>query len=376
MNGTVVRAELCGTRFRELTEFLDSFLDMGIPGFDCIVYHRGECIYRHKMGYRDYDRTQPVLGDELYNIYSASKLITCTAALMLFEKGAFELDDPLCAYLPEFTEMYVKDGGKVRPAKSPIRIRDLFCMTAGFSYDMESESLRKGRTATGGACPTREMMRYLAKEPLEFEPGTRWNYSLCHDVLAALVQEVSKVRFSEFVRSHIFNPLGMTESSFAFCDRKPDRIMAQYRYHEDSKTWENCGKDIWSYRLGPEYESGGAGCMSSVEDYIKFLEALRKGDVLLKKETIRLMCQNQLDEKSLKSYHWEHIKDYGYGLGVRCPMEGSERTDFGWGGAAGAFLAVNPVHEYTLFYAQHVLSSPVQLIRNDLVKYVERIVNQ
>lgn len=120
--------------FLEMTDFLDSFLEAGTPGF------------------------------------TLSKPITCTAALMLMERGAFSLEDTLCSYLPEFTQ-----AASVQPAVNQVRIRDLFCMTAGFSYDLNAENLTRGKVETHGACPTREMMRYLAKEPLEFEPGTQFH---------------------------------------------------------------------------------------------------------------------------------------------------------------------------------------------------------
>lgn len=359
--------------FLAVTDLLDSFQDKGIPGSDCIVYHRGDCVYRHWRGYRDAGGAQQVTGSELYNIYSLSKPLTCAAALILVERGAFGLDDALCGYMPEFTNMYVRDGAKVRPAREQIRIRDLFCMTAGFTYDLEAESLIKGRQETEGACPTREMMRYLAREPLAFEPGTRWEYSLCHDVLAALVEVVSGMRFSEFVRVNIFEPLHMRNSTFDDRTADKDRMMAQYRYDAAAQRLTDCGKQIQRFKLGTEYESGGAGCISSVDDYIRFAEALRKGDVILKKETCRLMWSDQLSLGALRSFDPDHTGKYGYGLGVRCPQAGSVQTDFGWGGAGGAFLAVSPRLGYSLVYMQHVLDPPIQDARQELVTFMDDI---
>lgn len=377
--GQIVITKDTDETFTEMTRFLDSFAQAKTPGCECVVYHRGTCVYRYRRGYRDDENTLPVAGNELYHIYSLSKPITCTAALMLLEKGAFKLEDTLGDYLPEFTQMYVKedtDSGEeaaVRPARNPIRIRDLFCMTAGFSYDLEAESLKRGKEDTHGACPTREMMRYLAQEPLEFEPGTQWKYSFCHDVLAALVEVVSGMRFSDFVRIHIFEPLHMYDSTFDACTADKGRMMAQYVYDMQTESLRNCGKENQGFQLGREYESGGAGCVSSVDDYIRFAEALRKGDVLLKKETGRLMWSNQLEERCLADFCQDRVKEYGYGLGVRCPRAGSGKKDFGWGGAAGSFLAVCPEYAYSLLYMQHVLESPVQALKGELVGYTERI---
>lgn len=359
--------------FQKLNEYLDRFAKLGIPGYDCVIYHRGSCVYRRKHGYRDYEKQHRIAGDEIYNLYSATKPITCVTALTLYEKGAFALEDPLGLYLPEFADMQVKDGNGTRPAAGQIRILDLFNMTAGFSYNLESKGFLEGKYATGGRCPTREMMRYLAAEPLEFDPGTRWNYSLCHDVLAALVEELAGMRFGDYVKQVIFDPLYMAESTFHASDADAERRMAQYRYDEATGRYENCGKEIVTFVPGPCYESGGAGCISTVDDYMRFLEALRQGDRILGADTTAMMYSDRLDDESRKSYDWEHLQGYGYGLGVRCPLPGGRRQDYGWGGAAGAFLAVNPVREYSLFYAQQVLDSPVRLLRGELVTYVDEI---
>ena len=350
--------------FTELTKKLDSFIELGIPGYDCIVYHNGECVYHHQNGYSDKENKIKMNGSERYNIYSCSKPITCIAALQLYEKGLFKLEDKLSDYMPEFETMYVKTDDGVKKAQRSITIKDLFCMTAGFSYSLSSPMIELCKKETDGRCQTRELMKYLAKEPLLFEPGERWEYSLCHDVLAAFVEVVSGMRFGEYVKKNIFEPLGMNNSTFLLDDSELDAICPQY-------TGENAqlrAKTI-DYKLGSEYESGGAGCISTVEDYIKFLEAMRIGDIILKKETIDLMSTNHLTDSQRVSY-W--LDDYGYGLGVRCPMDDTV-TDFGWGGAAGSYLFIDRENGITAFYAQHVLSSSVQNIRREIRPIIQEI---
>lgn len=354
----------------DLTSYLDGFLKLGIPGFDCIVYHKGKEVYRHTKGFRDVEHTVKVEGNESYNIYSASKPITCTAALQLYEKGAFKLDDPLYLYMPEFKEMYIKDGNKIRKAKKYITIENLFCMTAGLSYNVCTSNIEAAYRETDGKCPTRQTMKYMALDPLEFEPGDRWMYGLCHDVLAALVEVVSGTKFSEYVKTNIFEPLNMKHSSFA--SMHYDNMMPQYNM--TTKDIVRCDNAVQIFKLGSEYESGGAGCVSTVEDYIKFCEALRIGDCILKNETIEMMAKNHLNEQCLKTYDWETIKNYGYGLGVRCPLGDNKRSDFGWGGMAGAFLGIDRENEFSLFYAQHVLNSPVQNLRPHIVEIVENVI--
>lgn len=360
--------------FEKLTAFMDGFLEAGVPGYDCIVYKDGKEVYRHFNGYADLERKIPMTGKEFYNIYSCSKPITVVAALQLYEKGLYDLDDELAKYLPEFHTMYVKvdpsgsaDGENIQPAKCSIKIRDLFCMRAGFSYNVWSDGLKEARTATDGKCPTRETMKYLAKDPLLFHPGDRYEYSLCHDVLAALVEVLSGERFGDYVKKHIFDPLGMQNSTFWLPDEKLDILAQQYVFDAQLGKARNCGKHNQGYKLGSEYESGGAGGISTVEDYIKFLEALRVGDVILKKETIDLMTTNQLTEAQMATYT---VEKYGYGLGVRCPIGYEEATDFGWGGAAGAWLCVDRTHSLTIYFGMHLLCSPVQEIRSRIKAYV------
>ena len=346
-------------------KFCDSFLDLGLPGFDLAVYKDGNCILRHMNGYRDYENNVKMNGKERYNIYSCSKPITCTAALQLWEKGLFSLEDKLSDYMPEFGEMTVKTANGIKKAENPILIKHLFEMTAGFSYNCSSPSLEQCKKDTNGRCPTREAMKYLAKEPLLFEPGERWEYSLCHDVLAALVEVISGEKFEVYVKKNIFDVVGMDNSTFMLPESEIESIAEQYKF-ENGKL-KNVGKHIVTYKLGSEYASGGAGGISTVDDYIKFLEGLRK-NVLLKKETVDLMATDRLAEPQKRAF-W--LNDtHGYGLGVRCPKGNNVYIDFGWGGAAGAYLAVDRENAISIYFGTHLHLSPVQGLRSMLCRFV------
>ena len=221
--------------FPKLKEFLDSFLPMGVPGFDMLIYKGGKCIWRYMNGYSDYENKIPMKGDERYNIYSASKPITVTAAMQLYEKKGFKLDDALYEYLPEFRDMTVKTEDGLRKAKNIIRVRDIFTMSAGLNYNLRTPSLELAKQETNGRCPTRETMKYLAQEPLDFEPGTRWQYSLCHDVVAALTEVVSGMKFEDYVRENIFEPLGMKRSTFMLPEEEKEGLAEQYRFNAEQK---------------------------------------------------------------------------------------------------------------------------------------------
>ncbi len=341
--------------FEKTSTLMEKIIESGVPGTDIIIYHKGKQVYRSYRGYSDIENKIAMNGKERYNLYSCSKPITCVAALQLVERGLLELDAPLYKYIPEFKVMHVKRGDDVDVAKNPITVRHLFTMSAGFSYDTQAPSLMEAFEDTNGKCPTVETIKYLSREPLLFEPGTMWEYGLSHDVLAAVVEVVSGMRFGKYVRKNIFKPLGMNDSTFLLLEDEMDTVCEQYSFEDERGELERYGKEIVNYKLGSEYESGGAGCISTVDDYIKFLEALRVGDVILKKSTIDEMCVNILPEMDDANY-WPKENGYGYGLGVRCPNGASDKTDFGWGGLAGAYLAVDRENEMTLFYAQHVFN--------------------
>ena len=352
--------------FEKTREYLDEFVRRGIPGMDICVMQNGKEIFREWRGVSDEAGT-PMNGRERYNIYSCSKVFTCTAAMMLVEEGRLSLDDELATYLPEFAHMQVKTENGLRDAKTPITVRHLFTMTAGLSYNMESDEISRGIQETEGKGSTREMMKYIAKMPLEFEPGEKWNYSLCHDVLAAVVEVVAGKRFGLFVKERIFDVCGMTDSTFLLPREELPTLSAQYLYEHGE--FKNVGREIQRYKIGESYESGGAGAISTVGDYIRFLEGLRTYR-LLKPETVALMARDQLTKEQDASY-W-NTGDYSYGLGVRAPLaENSSRTDFGWGGAAGAYLSIDPVNNLSVYYAQHVLASPNGALRKDIIEAVK-----
>lgn len=343
--------------FENTKALCQRFLEMGVPFLDVLVYQNGKEIFRHKAGFTDPEKTVPVRGDERYNIYSCSKPITVTAAMQLWEKGLFDLDDKLSKYMPEFENMTVlQEDGTVLPAKNPILVRQLFTMTAGFSYDLHSPWLEQLRVDTEGRCPTREVARYLAKEPLRYEPGTKYLYSLGHDVLAALVEVLSGEKYENYVKKHIFDPLGMERSTFLLDPQEYDGLVNHFVYKDGQAQL----RSKWpAYRLGTEHASGGAGCVSTVEDYMKFMEGVRTFK-LLKRETIEVITRDWHNEDERKFYPGNA---YYYGLGVRVHTPGTDLKDFGWGGAAGATLHIDIPNGVCVYMAEHITVPPNRLTR-------------
>jgi len=357
--------------FFELTALLEHLPVFDLPAVDCAVTLEGRPVYRHTVGYADVDAKTPLTEENTYRLYSASKVSTCLGALLLVERGMMELDDPVAKYLPEFGSVAVREeDGTVRPAKTVMTLRHLFSMTGGLDYDLETEEIRAAVEATGGRAPTREMMKAIAKKPLSFDPGTKYQYSLCHDVLGAVIEVVSGMRFGAFLEENIFAPLGMKDTTFHPTEAQLQRMAWQYyNYDHRTNTYDDRSKDN-RFIFGTEYESGGAGLVSTVNDYIRLGTMMCLGGIspegvrICKPETLELMRTDQMDENTFPGVFdkltWQ---GYSYGLGVRTRVREMGKClapvgEFGWDGAMGAYLVIDPVNHLSIFYAQHESGHP------------------
>lgn len=372
--------------FDKLRAFMDMLSEKKVPGNAVTVYIDGKKIFSYASGFADLESRRPMTGSELINIYSCSKITTVTAACQLLERGVFLLSDPLYEYIPEYREMYVDTPGcGLIKAKNHITVGDLFGMTAGFSNKMNTPEFDNAFNITGGSMDTLTVAKCISKTPLCFEPGTNWNYSLCHDVLAALVCAVTGMKFRDYVRENIFKQLGMTESfyhrtpeieqrmasqySFVPSDNQEfDAVEAQRSFKTQNGTFKNVGKGISKFVPGPEYDSGGAGIVTSVPDYAKLAAALAcggkgvNGERILASRTVKLMHTDRLNEQTRAGFDWAHMRGYGYGLGVRTltdpALAGTLAPvgEFGWGGAAGSTMIADTKNKLAVFYAHHMLN--------------------
>jgi len=357
--------------FTNLKAFMNRLTAWRIPGNSISVCIEGKEVFNYQSGYSDLENQVKMNGNVLFNIYSCSKVATVTAALQLYEKGFFLLDDPLYDFIPEYKEMYVnKENGIIEKAKNTITLRHLFTMTSGLSYNINTPAFKKARELTNGKMDTLTVIKCLSEDPLSFEAGEHWQYSLSHDVLAAVVEIVSGKKFRDYVKENIFLPLEMNDSYY-HNEKIRDRMAEQYVFVNSEETdlvtlqsqknkkkpggyVKNVGKNVSSYDLGSEYDSGGAGITTTVEDYSKFCSALANGGIgqngekILSKGTVDLLRTNQLNEEQLKDLNWSQLKGYGYGLGVRTLIDKAKSGtignigEFGWGGAAGANVLIDP----------------------------------
>lgn len=351
--------------FSALTAYLDSLKDVGMPGCDLAVYRDHRKIYRHYAGFRNREAGVPMDGNEVFRLYSATKLHTCTAALQLIERGKMGLDDPVSDYLPAFGTLSVLENGRIHAAYTVLTIRHLFAMQGGFNYDLHSPSLEKAIFYSRGKADTVTMVNALAEEPLSFNPGEHFQYCLCHDVLGAVVEVVSGMRFGEYLKTHIWDPLGMKDTGFRLTDEMRPRLAKLYMYDAaQQKTVPHPDPEKNPYQLTENYESGGAGLYSTVDDYILLTDALacggtgKSGAHILKPATIDLMRKNQQEGQCLKDFQALKRFGYGYGLGVRTMMDPTYSKgpagEFGWDGAACAYTLSDPKNRLSAFLGTHV----------------------
>ena len=359
---------------RDFTEKRD------IPGVDLTVAVGYDIVYRFQTGYADRANRKPITDNTQYFLYSASKPITCAAVLRLVERGDIDLAAPLSDYLPEFANLTVDNGTDApHPANNPLTVRDLFCMTNGYSYEYSA----KIAAMQGGNCATLPTVLQLAKLPLRFEPHTAYAYGLGHDILAALAERVTGKKYRDYLAEVVFEPLGMTRTHMHPTAFDRENLAQLYRM-TDGVTHEE--KTVNTFIFGDEYDSGGAGIISCPEDYIKFAMTMtgrglsKNGYRLLLPETVELMRKPHLNQAEFAAFNSFgcNLPGYSYGLGVRTHIDPSRSGrlspvgEFGWDGAAGAFTSFDPENSITIYYAQHVIGTPHAVNHKDILNTVYR----
>ncbi len=350
--------------FSKLEQFIkDMRKDYAVPACDLAIYKDHKEIFRCMSGFSDDSGTKPVSKDDVYLLYSSSKLVTCVAALRLIEQGKMGLNDPVSKYIPEYADLKVKEGDTVRPTKTQMTIRHLMTMTGGVSYDRQAPNLLalKDNKEVG----TLGFIKEFARNPLEFDPGDGYLYSMCHDILGAVIGVVSGSSLGEYVKKEIFDPLEMYNSSYLLREDQKPHLSQHFVLDENKNPVPNY--DESEFYLCPNYESGGASIYCTVDDYIKFADAIACGGVgfngyrVLSEEMVNEFGKDQLNDMQREIFvknsgHLGH--GYGYGVSVLLDREPRHFTApngiFGWGGMCGTRAFIDTKNKISLFYAQDV----------------------
>lgn len=355
--GVAEDAGMSEERLSRIDDMIESAIDQNqIPGAVALVARDGEIVYKKAFGMADNQEGRELRTDHIFRIASQTKAITSTAVMMLWEQGLFQLDDPISEYLPVFGEAQILDTFNendttytTTPAENQITIRDLLTHTSGIGYGVIDGDARfkmiyekAGVTDlfTTEDITIEESVTKLAKLPLHHEPGEKYTYSEGLDVLGYFIEEMSGMPFDEYLRTHIFEPLGMDDTWFYLPESKHDRLVTVQRKDENGN-WESYPVTFYD----PDYPregamtffSGGAGLSSTVEDYAKFLQMyLNNGEYagtrLLSRTTVNFLMQNQIGDLF-------DDRGRGYGLAFGIINENGEISGgrgsigtFDWGG--------------------------------------------
>ncbi|MBR5783384.1 MAG: beta-lactamase family protein [Clostridia bacterium] len=344
--------------FDDLTKYIRSLPDNQIPGIDLMVFHQGKEVYRCMNGTCDYLRRKSVSPDTRYYIYSMTKPITMTAVMQCVERGEIWLEDYVANYIPAFSDMKVLEkDGTVRPAKKKIKIKHLLSMTSGLDYRLDSPS--RLEAMRDPMLTTEKFINAVAADPLRFEPGTKYKYSLSHDVAARVVEVVTGKTFGEYLQEHIFAPLGMNDTTFRETPAIRRNLAAQFR-RDDVKDKIYPIDFRNGFVVSQAYESGGAGLITSTEDYGKFVSAMSTAfhdeHPILGQAAIELMRTPQVSDEILEGEFSKFEQGYSYGLGVRTmkyPEKAGAKSpvgEFGWDGAAGSVSFIDPDNQIAMVY--------------------------
>jgi len=359
-----------------------------IAGGSLLLIKDGKEIFYDEDGYADIEKGVKVKRDSIFRLYSMSKPITAAAVMILLERGEIDLYDPISQYLKGFQNQRLEVDGKTVPVEREIMIKDLLSMTSGLVYGGETPAGRstekileelKSRLYSDSPMNTLEAINRVGASPLAFQPGSYWEYGISADVLGALIEVVSGKKFSEFLKEEIFLPLGMSDTDFWVPEEKRERLVKTYAKDEKG------GLEIYEQNhLGimqkmdrkPAFESGGAGLVSTIDDYAKFANMLMNkgtynGKEILSKRTVEFLTTSTLNANQQKGIEtWQTLCGYSYGNLMRVMVDPTKAGDFasageyGWDGWLGAYFLNCPKENLTmLFLMQKTDSGTTPLTR-------------
>jgi len=349
---------------------LRSFVNAGqVAGVSALIFEKNQEVYYNAFGAADREAKVPMDRKTIVRIYSMTKPVTGVALMTLYEKGAFQLDDPLSKYAPEFANMNVYKGvdaaGKLilEPAKRPITLRDITRHTAGFASGTDLPGLGELVRKTDPLNPNNtlsEMAKKLASLPLLFHPGQQWSYGPSVDVQAYLVERLSGKPFDQYLQETIFTPLAMSRTRYVVPPSDWKNLAAFYRRSEDGTLVRTPdSSDTFNRRNWP-LKPGGFGLTSVVDDYMRFARMLvNQGSLdkatILKPETVKLMATNQLSDTITQRMWLPSKGQVGFGIDfavrLRQPASQVENNgmvgEFFWDGLGSTLFWVDPANELT-----------------------------
>jgi methyl acetate hydrolase len=339
-----------------------------IPGVVAMAATGSEVIYQGAFGKRDLSKDDPMTADSVFWIASMTKAITAAAGMQLVEQGKLSLDEPIGKVLPDLAAPQVLEGfdadgePKLRPAKSPITLRQLMTHTAGFCYNLWNGDMAKYLEKTGLPAIT-TCKNDALKTPLASDPGTRWEYGINIDFVGKAVEAASGKRLDAYLRDHMFAPLGMSDTGFKIGDEQRKRLVGMHARGPDG----SLTPIPFELDQDPEFHMGGGGLYSTAGDYIKFTQMILNkgrgnGNQVLKPETVATMGQNHIGELSMTKMisadpgatndvdlYPEMVKKWGLSFVINTAktQEGRSPGSLAWAGLANTYFWIDPARDVT-----------------------------
>ena len=357
------------------------------------IYRRGELGYVSSMGLMDREAKRPMSRDTIFRIYSMTKPITSVALMTLYEKGLFQLDDPVSEYIPSFRDFEVYQDGVIGNFKTSglereMTVRDLLTHQSGLTYGfMERTNVDYAYRELGIEKESQESLQefveLLTTIPLEFSPGKAWNYSVSTDVCGYLIEVISGQTLDEFFRRKIFEPLDMVDTGFYVSSDKKTRLASCYEYEELKQPKLVDDAITGKYLHPPQVLSGGGGLVSTLDDYMSFCKMiLNGGDAadhrIISRKTLDLMSSNHLvnggDLRSCAYGRWSETSytGVGFGLGFSVLLDpGASQVsgsigELAWGGAASTAFWIDPLEDLAVVFLTQLLPSSQFNVRREL----------
>lgn len=349
-------------RLERLDGQMHNYVDEGqLAGVQTAIYRRGKLVHFDTYGFADLESKKNLEENSLWRIYSMTKPIVSVGLMMLYEQGEFQLNDPLEKYIPAFSDMTVyQEGVGVVPAKNKIRIVDILRHTSGLGYgwgpktyvdSLYNSSDKWSLESTG------DFSNWLGDQPLYYEPGEGWRYSVSTDVAGHLIEVLSGQPLDEYLKEHILDPLNMDDTFFEVPEEKKNRFVTNYTTEEDMSLKDIDNPMTSKYTKKVTHFSGGGGLVSSTKDYMTFCKMLLQGGVyeekrFLSPKTIELMTSSHtkgINHQGGPLTLPDSGHGFGLGFAVTIDLASSGITGspgaYGWGGAAGTYFRVDPKEE-------------------------------
>ncbi len=371
------RIEMEREKLETVQEILNEMVESAyVAGVNCLILHKGKEVGYFEAGYADLAQKKTLKRDHLFFLYSMSKPITAAAVMLLMERGKIDLLDSVEKFIPSFKNQQVIVEGERVACKKPVTVKDLLSMTSGILYGSDTDFTGfqthvlfeevKARLNTAQPCTTLEIAERIGKIPLAFQPGEHWAYGASADVLGAIVEIVSGQTFGEFLKDNLFTPLEMVDTDFWVPEEKRERLAKVYEASEEGLVeynGNNLGINI-AMTQKPCFESGGAGLVSTIDDYSHFAQMLLnkgrfKDKQILAPKTVEYMTSCKLsDQLNQEVATWDSLRGYSYGNLMRIlhapefAVFNGSKGEYGWDGWLGPYFANDPANELTFLMMQ------------------------